>query len=93
MAQKLRDRSIASENLFTDAAEILGYFNISISGTWAGTVTVQRSFDSGSTWFDVATWTDNTQEYGFEPERGVYYRIGMKLGGYSSGSPVLRLSQ
>lgn len=93
MAQKLRDRSIESENLFTDAAEILGYFNISISGTWAGTVTVQRSFDSGSTWFDVATWTDNTQEYGFEPERDVQYRVGIKTGEFGSGTAVVRLSQ
>lgn len=93
MAQKLRDRSIASENLFTDAAEIHGYFNISISGTWAGTVTVQRSFDSGSTWFDVATWTDNTQEYGFEPERDVQYRAGIKTGDFESGTAVVRISQ
>ena len=93
MGQRLRERTLTGENQFTDAASIIGYFNISISGTWGGTITVQRSFDDGSTWFDVATWTANTQEYGFEPERGVQYRIGMKLGGYTSGSPVLRLSQ
>jgi hypothetical protein len=93
MSQKLRTRSIDGENLFTDAAEIAGYFNISISGTWGGTVTVQRSFDSGSTWFDVATWQVNTQEYGLEPEREVQYRVGIKLGEYTSGTCVVRLSQ
>ena len=93
MAQKLRTRSITNENLFTDAAEIVGYFNISISGTWDGTVTVQRSFDQGSTWFDVATWTANTEEYGFEPERDVQYRAGIKTGEFTSGTAVLRLSQ
>ena len=93
MAQKLRTRSIDYDNLFTDAAEIVGYFNISISGTWAGTVTAQRSFDSGSTWYDVNTWTSNTEEYGFEPERDVQYRVGIKTGQFISGTCVVRLSQ
>jgi hypothetical protein len=93
VAQKLRSRSITAENLFTDAAELTGYFNVSISGTWDATVTAQRSFDSGSTWYDVATWTANTQEYGLEPERGVQYRIGIKTGEFASGQADVRLSQ
>jgi hypothetical protein len=93
MAQKLRTRSITAENLFTDAAEIVGYFNVSISGTWTGTVTVQRSFDQGSTWYDVASWVANTEEYGFEPERDVQYRVGIKTGHYDSGTCAVRLSQ
>lgn len=93
MSQKLRTRSITAENLFTDAAELTGYFNISISGTWVGTVTAQRSFDDGSTWYDVATWTANTQEYGLEPERGVQYRVGIKTGEFTSGQADVRLSQ
>jgi hypothetical protein len=93
VAQKLRTRSITAENLYTDAVEIVGYFNISISGTWVGTVTVQRAFDGGSTWFDVATFTANTQEYGFEPERVVHYRVGIKTGEFTSGQADVRLSQ
>ena len=93
MGQKLRTRSVTAENLFCDPAEIVGYFNISISGTWEGTITAQRSFDGGSTWLDVATWTENTEEYGFEPERSVYYRVGIKLGEYDNGTAVLRISQ
>lgn len=93
MAQKLKTRSVTSENLFTDAMDPVGFFNISISGTWEGTVTVQRSFDLGSTWFDVATWTANTEEYGFECERGVQYRAGIKTGEFGSGTAVVRLSQ
>ena len=93
MAQKLRTRSIIAENLFPDAAELTGYFNVSISGTWDATVTAQRSFDEGSTWYDVATWTANTQEYGLEPERGVQYRIGIKTGEFTSGQADVRLSQ
>jgi hypothetical protein len=93
MSQKLRTRSVTGENQFCDPAEIVGHFNISISGTWVGTVTVQRTFDGGSTWFDVATWTDNTQEYGFEPERQVHYRAGMKLDEFVSGQADIRISQ
>lgn len=93
MAQKLRERSVTAENQFTDPAEIVGYFNISISGNWVATVTVQRSFDKGSTWFDVDAWETNAQEYGFEAERGVQYRAGVKTGDYNGGTVVLRLSQ
>lgn len=92
MGQKLQTRSITAENQFCDPAEIIGYFNVSISGTWVGKVTAQRSFDLGSTWFDVETWTANTQEYGFEPERVVQYRVGIKTGEYTSGTAVVRLS-
>lgn len=93
MTQKLQTRSIQTENVFTDAAKILGYFNVSISGTWDATVTAQRSFDGGSTWFDVSTWTENTQEYGYEPEREVQYRIGVKTAEFGSGTVIVRLSQ
>ena len=93
MGIKIRTRSIENENLWTDAIELIGHFNISISGSWEGTVTVQRSFDGGSVWYDVATWTENTQEYGFEPERSLWYRVGVKLGEYNSGTIEVRLSQ
>ena len=93
MARKKQTRSIAAENLFTDAVSLAGYFNISLSGTWVGTLTVQRSFDSGSTWYDVDQWTSNTQAYGLEPEVGVHYRAGIKTGDFTSGTCVVRLSQ
>ena len=93
MGIRLVTRAISTSNTFTDRVQLAGYFNVSISGTWTGTVTCQRSFDRGSTWFDVKDWTDNIQEYGFEPERGVWYQIGIKDGDYSNGTVTLRLSQ
>lgn len=93
MGIKSQTRSITAENQFTDSIELISYFNLSLSGTWSATVTIQRSFDQGSTWYDVNTFTENTQEYGFEPERGVYYRGGVKTGAFTSGTVVLRLSQ
>ena len=86
-------RTIAND-AFTDPVKLSGYFNLSISGTWTGTITVQRSIDLGDTWHDVDTFTANTEEYGLEPEHTnvVYYRIGAKAGAFTSGSCNLRLS-
>lgn len=88
-------RTITGSNQFTDPVRLSGYFNLSISGTWAGTITVQRSWDKGDTWLDVDTFIANTEEYGLEPERtsDVLYRVGAKSNGLDSGSSILRLSQ
>jgi len=88
-------RTITASSQFTDPVSLKGYFNLSVSGTWTGTLTVQRSWDSGDTWLDVDTFIANTEEYGLEPERThtVLYRIGAKTDALSSGSAILRLSQ
>lgn len=95
MTQKMVTRTINNNSQMTDPAELTGYFNLSIQGDpgWSATITVQRSFDKGSTYYDVNSWTENTQEYGLEPERGVYYRVGTKAGDYHSGIITVRLSQ
>lgn len=67
-------------------------FNLSISGTWVGTITLQRSFDRQN-WFDVATFTDNTEQVGDDPEENIDYRIGFKAGDYTNGSAKVRISQ
>ena len=45
-------------------------------------------------WFDVDTFTANTEEYGLEPEHSnvVLYRIGAKDNAFNSGNCALRLS-
>jgi len=86
-------KTATRQNDFSDAIILRGLYNISISGTRIATVTLQRSFDSGTTWLDVDTWAGNSEETGEEPERGVQYRIGIKTGDYLSGSAILRLSQ
>jgi len=93
MTAKLVTKSVTGENQFSDGVSMVGYFNFSISGIWAGTVTLQRSFDGGSTWLDVDTRIANIEEFGIEPERGIQYRAGIKTGAYSSGTAVIRLSQ
>ena len=83
--------NITAQNTFTTAVQLEGHFNLSISGTWAATVTVQRSIDN-STWVDVDTFTANSEEVGFEPEL-MWYRAGVKTGDYTSGTVVLRLGR
>ena len=89
MASVAKTASIGAQNTFTDAVQLTGYFNLSISGTFSATVTVQRSTDS-STWRDVDSYTAAAEEVGFEPEV-MYYRVGVKTGGYTSGTVDVRL--
>jgi hypothetical protein len=49
--------SLTGADQFSDAIELVGDMSLTISGTFAGTITVQRSFDEGSTWLDVDTFT------------------------------------
>lgn len=87
----LTTKTISAQNTFSDAVLTEGYFNLSVSGTFVATVTVQRSWDV-STWYDVDTFTAPTQEVGFDPEF-TYYRAGVKTGEYTSGSVVIRFGE
>jgi hypothetical protein len=82
--------SIGAQNTFTDSIKLSGPFDLSISGTFVGTVTVQRSYDNSS-WKDVDTFTSPTEDYGFQPEIA-WYRAGIKTGGYTSGAAVVSLA-
>jgi hypothetical protein len=93
MPKALVTKSITAENTFSDSISLSQKFNVSLSGTWVATVFLQRSFDGGTTWVDVKSWTANTQEAGEEPESGILYRLGVKTGGFTSGTVVCRLSQ
>jgi hypothetical protein len=94
MGSQFVNINISEENKFTHKQlPLQGDFNLSLSGTWIATVTVQRSFDNGATWVDVATFTQNGQYVGNEPEADVLYRIAVKTGEYTSGTVIGRLSQ
>jgi hypothetical protein len=59
---------------------------VRVSGTWVGTVSLQRSEDGGTTWYDTGdTWTSNGV-YSFTDYSNQYYRVGVKTGGYTSGT-------
>jgi hypothetical protein len=97
-----RSLSITAENTFSAPISLIsGHpgFNFSLSGTWVATVWLQRSFDydasnpSAATWLDVNSYTANVEDTGSDPETGVFYRFGVKTGGFTSGTIVGRISQ
>lgn len=87
----IASQTVTAENSFTTPVQIIGWFNLSISGTFVATVSVQRSIDK-STWMDVDSFTAATEQVGMEPEI-IWYRVGVKTGGFTSGSAVIRLGQ
>jgi hypothetical protein len=64
---------------------------LSIEGTFEGTLTLQRSFDDGSTWKDVDTFSAQFESYFYEPRPDVLYRLGFKTGDYTSGTATVIL--
>jgi hypothetical protein len=74
-------------------------FNISIWGTFVGTVRLERSFDGGATWLpktaggsgSIYTYTSPVSEVDEEPEAAVAYRLNCTS--YTSGTINYRLSQ
>lgn len=69
-------------------------FNIIRSGTWSGTITLQRSVGEVGSWTDVTSYTTNattTYNDGLDNQT-IYYRIGFKSGNYTSGTASLELN-
>lgn len=70
-------------------------FGVAIIGTWVGTATLQRSFDSPEgPWNDVRTYTANVDEIITDifDNSVAWYRIGFKQGNYTSGSATMTLT-
>ena len=69
-----------------------GQLNVSIYGSsWDATVFLQRSFDSGVTWYDITTFTANIETQIRDASKNVTYRLGVKNAGYSSGSVLVQI--
>lgn len=64
-------------------------YNVSISGTFVGTVALERSFDQGATWVHVKDWETPAEKIGDEAEPGTYYRFNCTA--FTSGSIISRL--
>ena len=93
MAQYVKAANLTVENTYTDWIDCDGLFNLSISGTWAGTLTLQRSYDEGTTPLDIKTYTANEEAIVTNPEKGMYHRVGFKTSEFTSGTAVVRLSK
>lgn len=82
----------------TNLGVALGYFNFFVSGTFVGTVQLEKSFDGGTTWIvasldtsgDAASYTVPVSVTGFECEKGMYYRVNVTA--YTSGTINVRMS-
>ena len=90
--------AIAAQNTFTNTIEITGTgesrrFAITLTGTWVATVVLQRSVGVTGNWVDVTSYTTNqatTYADGLD-NQNVFYRIGIKTGGYTSGTVTATL--
>ena len=86
------DATLIAQNTFTDEIEVHGPYNVSISGISGDTVTLQRSFDQGTLWKDVESYTSDAEDSGEETERGALYRLGVKTDNFSAGTILARIS-
>lgn len=91
--------SIAAGNVFGDPIRITGVgdarkFQLTLSGTFVATVTLQRSVGEPGTWQDVTTYTTATDvayDDGLDNQI-IYYRLGVKTGDYTSGTVSAAMS-
>lgn len=79
-------KSITAQNTFTDAVTLKAgeTADISISGTFTATVTVQRKID-GTNWRDVGTYT-SSEETVYTAGGDHEMRVGVKTGDFTSGT-------
>jgi hypothetical protein len=97
MTVKVSKAALAADSSFASVFNPEGNsFNLSISGTWAGTLSLQRSFDNALTWLNVKTYVDTdateVEEIVDAFETGVLYRIGFDGVTHTSGTANVRLS-
>lgn len=91
--------SLSGADQFTDEIRVTGIddqrkFQLTITGTWTASVTLQYSVGAPGSWVDVATYTTNqalTYDDTFDNQI-IYYRLGIKSGNYTSGTAVATLA-
>ncbi len=97
--RKSVEASLTAANTFTDYMQVDAgdRASISISGTWAGTITLQRLLTATAP-VDVPNaagtigWTANVEET-YLADEGCEFRIGFKAAEFTSGTAVLRLGK
>lgn len=93
------EEDLSAADSFTDPVRVTGIGNsrrltISITGTFSGTLRLQRSPAEPGSWTDVKSWTTGTTENfddGFD-NQVMFYRIGFKTGEYTSGTASVSAS-
>jgi len=92
---------LTAEDSFSTPVSVDGPFSkdrkltFTVSGTFVATVILQRSGDGGATWNDdVLSFTSpGSAEWTEVADLGktIYYRLGIKSGGYTSGTATVQL--
>lgn len=92
-------QSISAQNTFTNPILVEGAgatraIGLVITGTFNATVTLQRSVGAVGSWVDVTTYTttQSTPLTDNLDNQIIYYRLGVKTGGYTSGTVVCTLN-
>lgn len=91
--------ALTAEDQFSNDIRVIGVgnsriFKITISGTWSATITLQRSIDETGSFTDVTTFTNNVTSQSHDDgldNQIAFYRIGIKTGDYTSGTPTVTL--
>jgi hypothetical protein len=64
-----------------DTMQLKGQWKVETTGSWNGTLVLERSFDNGANWQDLRSWTANQDrnidDEGFEDEDNVLFRLKM----------------
>jgi hypothetical protein len=95
-------QTLSSQDSYTDPIRVTGIssgandrkFTVILSGTWTGTITLERSYDGEDTGFvAVKTYTINTTETtGDTDDNSIYwYRLGFRPSDYGSGTVTAQL--
>lgn len=92
------DATVAGAAQFSDPIRINGVgssrqFSITVTGTWVGTLTLQRSVGEVGSWTAVETYTTNqSKTYNDTLDNQIiFYRLGFDTGNYTSGTATILL--
>lgn len=89
---------VTAENQWSNHIRVVGVgadrdFRITVTGSWSGTVTVQRSIGVPGSWTKYRAYTSNHDATSNDDldNAVIYYRIGMDTGDYTSGTAECQL--
>jgi hypothetical protein len=89
--------TISAENVWTTPQVIYGKFTVDLTpntaAPWAGRIVMQKSFDNGTNWYDVASFFYSTSQEFVETKTGILYRLGCKTGDRHMGICYVTLTQ
>jgi hypothetical protein len=99
VGQKVETSITGTSESWSDPIRVTGIDNgrifvRTLTGTWTGTVTLQRSVSEPGDWVDVTTFTANSSANYDDTldNQIIYYRIGCKASGLASGTVTLTLN-